>query len=123
METKDFQMMHDFTSLNKVINETVPVSVMIDYLQIAKGQLLDMVCSMEKMDADTMRNLSNVNATFSILEKWVTAIDCVDVCLYDDHPDCIREMIADVENMAKETVSRLRDRLEKVTEALNNTKD
>lgn len=123
METKDFQMMHDFTSLNKVINETVPVSVMIDYLQIAKGQLLDMVCSMEKVDADTMHNLSNVNATFSILEKWVTAIDCVDVCLYDDHPDCIREMIADVENMAKETVSRLRDRLEKVTEALNNTKD
>ena len=113
-------MMHDYTSLNKVINETVPVSVMIDYLHIAKGQLLDMVCSMEKVDANTMHNLSNVNATFSLLEKWVTAIDCVDVSLYDDHPDYIREIIADVESMAKETVSRLRDRLEKVTEALNN---
>ena len=120
METKDFQMMHDYTSLNKVINETVPVSVMIDYLHIAKGQLLDIVCNMEKVDAGTMHNLSNVNATFSLLEKWVTAIDCVDECLYDDHPDCIREMIADVENMAKETVTRLRERLEKVTEALNN---
>ena len=123
METKDFQMMHDYTSLNKVINETVPVSVMIDYIRMAKCQLLDMVCSMDEVDADTMHNLSNVKATFSILEKWVTSIDCVDECLYDDHPDCIREMIADVENMAKETVSRLRDRLEKVTEALNNTKD
>ena len=120
METKDFQMMHDFTSLNKVINETVPVSVMIDYIHIAKGQLLDMVCSMGKVDADTMHNLSNVNATFSLMEKWVTSIDCVDECLYDDHPDCIREMIADVESLAKETVARLRDRLERVTEALNN---
>ena len=123
MKTKDFQMMHDYTSLNKVINETVPVSVMIDYIHIAKCQLLDMVCSMGKADADTIHNLSNVNATFSLMEKWVTAIDCVDECLNDDHPDCIREMIADIENMAKETVARLRDRLERVTEALNNEKD
>ncbi len=123
METKDIKMMHDFTSLNEEINKTVPVSVMGSYILLAKSQLLDVVCKFEKADADTMHDVSCINGTLSILERWVNAIWCVDVCLYDDHPDCIREMIADVENMAKETVSRLRDRLEKVTEALNNTKD
>lgn len=119
---KDFQMMHDYTSLNKVINETVPVSVMADYIQLAKGQLLNIVCKFNRVDADTMNDIANVKATFSLLEKWVASIDCVDECLYDDHPDCIREMIEDVENMCKETVARLRDRLEKVTERLNNAK-
>ena len=109
---KDFQMMHDYTSLNKVINETVPVSVMIDYIHIAKGQLLDMVCSMEKVDADTMHNVSNVNATFSLMERWVGAIDCVDEILYDNSPEYITEMIESVESMCKETVARLRDRQE-----------
>ena len=120
METKDFKMMHDYTSLNKVINETVPVSVMIDYLRIAKGQLLDIVCNMEVVDANTMHNVSNVNATFSLMERWVYAIDCVDEIFYDDSPEYITEMIESVESMCKETVARLRNRLDKVTERLNN---
>jgi len=113
-------MMHDYTSLNKVINETVPVSAMINYIQLAKAQLLNIVCKFNRVDADTIDNIANVKATLSLLEKWITSIDCVDECLYDDHPDFIRETIEDVENMAKETVARLRDRLEKVTEILNN---
>lgn len=119
METKDIKMMHDFTSLNEEINKTVPVSVMGSYILLAKSQLLDVVCKFEKADADTMYNVSNINGTLSILERWVNAIWCVDECICDNHPDVIRNMITDVEDMAKETVGRLREKLKEATN-LNN---
>ena len=112
---KEITMMHDFTSLNKEINNTVPVEIMSSYIQSAKGALLNIVCKFDNVDADTMREIANIEATLSIMEKWVNSIECVDVNLYLD-VNSIKETITDIEGMTKETVSRLRAQIAKLKE-------
>ena len=112
---KEITMMHDFTSLNKEINNTVPVEIMSSYIQSAKGALLNIVCKFDNVDADTMREITEIKATLSLLEKWVGSIECVDVNLFFD-VDSIKETINDIEGMTKETVSRLRAQIAKLKE-------
>lgn len=116
MEKKEFKAMHDFTGLNDAINETVPVSVMSSYVLLAKAQLLNIVCKFDEVDNDTMHNIANVNATLSLMDKWVNSIECVDGCLDENSPEYINELIADIESMTKETLSRLRSKLANITE-------
>lgn len=112
---KEITMMHDFTSLNKEINNSVPIDIMSSYILLAKKQLLSIVCKFEEVDKDTMHNIANIEATLSLLEKWVGSIECVDVNLFFD-VDSIKETIKDIEGMTKETVSRLRAQIAKLTE-------
>ena len=112
---KEITMMHDFTSLNKEINNSVPVEIMSSYIQTAKGALLNIVCKFDNVDADTMRDIADIKATLSLLEKWVNSIECVDVNIYLD-VNSIKETINDIKGMTEETVSRLRDQIAKLTE-------
>lgn len=116
MEKINFKAMHDFTGLNDAINESVPVSVMGSYILLAKAQLLNIVCKFDEVDKDNMHHIANVNATLSLMEKWVNSIVCVDGCLDDNSPEFINELITDIESMTKETLSRLRSKLANITE-------
>lgn len=115
MEKKEFKAMHNFTGLNDVINETVPASLMGTYILLAKKQLLSIVCKFEEVDKDTMHNIANIEATLSLMDKWVSSIECVDEYLFND-VSSIKETITDIERMTKETVSRLRSKLANITE-------